>query len=413
MSVELTLLRCFCEDRKAEETHGGYVKTVKNMEREIKLLFNLIHEYYQEFEQDSISYDELLDFYTLKYPKARDVEMHTDLMIQMFNRKYNPEIAKRMLDQLLEKHEATKIVNKLLPVMEGEKYGIVDKIPADVDTYIELLSNPPDHLAIPEPINVSVEDLVTREILDEGYPWHLDIVTNTIGGLRRKTLGLIYAYVDAGKTSFAMASCAHFAHMLEHEELICYMGNEEPGERLQLRLLSSVCQWTRSQVRDDWQGAEKKAKGLGYEKVKIFEGVTSGEQVEKILKEYKPVIAYVDQSTDVEVRTGRKREGVDYLKALFKWYRTLSTIHNVGIIGVAQGTGDAENTKYLKLSDVMGSRSAIQGSLDWALGIGKRLNTPTSDEQRFINMPKNKLLDGDKDKFSVMFNHYQNIWRVI
>lgn len=413
MSIELTLLRHFCEDKAAEATHGGYVRTIENMERETKILFNLVDQYYQEFpEQTNITFEEMMDYYNLKYPKARDAEMHTDLIIQIFNRKYNPKLSQKIMDQLLEKHHAATIVNKLLPVLEGEKYGVLDKIPTEIDTYIDLLHNPPAHLAVPTPVDKDIDRLIDSELLDEGWPWHIDIITSTIGGLRRKTLGLIYAYVDAGKTSFAMASCANFAKIIPDDDIIVYMGNEEPGDRLQIRLLSTMLHWTRQQVIDDREGAKERAKEIGYDKVHTFEGVITGEQVEKILKTYQPAIAYVDQSTDVEVRLGRKREGVDYLKALFKWYRNLSTNYNVALVGVAQGTGDAENTKYLKLSDVMGSRSAIQGSLDWALGIGKRLDSPVADEQRFINMPKNKLLEGNKDKFACMFDHYRNLWKV-
>ena len=75
----------------------------------------------------------------------------------------------------------------------------------------------------------------------------------------------------------------------------------------------------------------------------------------------------------------------------FKWYRKLAIQNDMAIIGVSQGIGSAENTKWLKLSDIYGSRVAIQGSLDYAIGIGRTIDDPTEEDLRFINIPKNKL----------------------
>jgi hypothetical protein len=415
MSVELNLLKFFCDAREVEILNYGYLDMLDNMEREVKLLFNLVHTYYKDFEkEDSIEFKDLLSYYDLNYPKARSREMHLDLLTQMYNIKTNPELMKAHLDQLLEKHKATQIVNKLMPVLEGEKYGILDTIGVDIDNYVELLSNPPDSLVVPEPCELSVEELVTQEILEGGYPWHISGLTDIVGGVRPKTLGLIYAFVDAGKTSFGMASCAGFARQIvSTKDRIVYAGNEESAPRLRLRLIQSLLGWTRSQVRDDIKGAQSEAYKRGLGNVLIFDQITAGEQIEYILKEHKPIIMYVDQSTDVDLQLSRKREGVDYLKALFKWYRGLATKHDCGIIGVAQGTGTAEDTKYLKLSDIYGARVAIQGALDYAIGIGKLESDPIDSDQRYINVPKNKLADGCGGKFAVMFNHFTNTWQEI
>ena len=415
MSLSLTLLRSFCDERTVEATHYGYLDALDNMEREIKLLFDLVHDYYRDYEkEEDIESSDLLSYYDLKYPKARSRDMHLDLITQIFNTKVNQELMSSHIDQLIEKHHATKIVNTLMPVLEGEKYGILDSVRQDVDDYVELLHNPPDRLMVPTPCTLTVTQLVEQEILEGGLPWHMPLLTETIGGVRPKTLGLIYAFVDAGKTSFGMASCANFAKQLSKtDERITYCGNEESAPRLRLRLIQSILGWTRGQVRDDQKGAEKASLKRGLDNVLIFDQITTGEQVEYILKEFSPTIMYVDQSTDIDLTLNRKREGVDYLKALFKWYRGLANKHDCAIIGVAQGTGTAEDTKYLKLSDIYGARVAIQGALDYAIGIGKLENDPVDSDQRYVNIPKNKLLDGEGNKFACMFNHYINSWSAI
>ena len=74
------------------------------------------------------------------------------------------------------------------------------------------------------------------------------------------------------------------------------------------------------------------------------------------------------------------------------------------LLWVSQGVGLAENTQWLKLSDIYGSRVAIQGALDYAIGIGRKIDDPVSEDLRFINIPKNKLHDGEGGKFVVNFS---------
>lgn len=413
MSVELSMLKHFCDNRGLETTHHAYLDVLDNMEREVRLLFELVHSYYKEFDKDSITHEELLGFYDLKYPKARERDMHLDLMAQAFNSKVSEDLMKAHLDQMIERHNATSIINKLIPVMEGEKYGVLDTVRDDVDRHVDILHNPPERLAVPEPCELSLAELVKQEIDDGGIPWMLPALTDIIGGLRRKTLGLVYAFVDSGKTSFTMASVAQFAEYLkETDDLICYCGNEESKDRLKLRLYQAMTNWTRSQVKKQEGKAEDYAQKHGMKNVKIFDGIETGGQIEYILREYQPHMLYVDLISDVEVELRRKAEGVSYLEQLFKWYRRTANNHNVGIIGAAQGVGEAEDKKWLKLSDIYGSRVAIQRSLDWAVGIGRKVNNPIDDALRYLNVPKNKLHDGDGGKITAHFNKYLCQWEV-
>ena len=120
---------------------------------------------------------------------------------------------------------------------------------------------------------------------------------------------------------------------------------------------------------------------------------------------------FIDQATAIELE-GKKEEGVAKLESLFRWLRKAGNIHDVGIIGIAQAVGEAEDTKYLKLSDIYGSRVSIQGALDWACGIGRKLNNPDDDQLRYLNIPKNKLADGDSGRFPVHFENHTCHWEV-
>jgi hypothetical protein len=413
MSIELSLLKLFCDTRKAEAENHGYLDTLDNLERELRLLFNLVHSYYKEYEGESISQVELLSFYDLRYPRAKERDMHLDLIGEAYAAPITQGLMQDHLDHLIEKHNATKIINKLLPVMEGDRYGVLESVRNDIDEYVNLLHSPPDSMVVPVPCELTVEELIEQEINDGGLRWHLDELTDIIGGLRKKTLGLIYAFVDSGKTSFTMASVVAFARQLvETEDVICYCGNEESAARLRLRLVQAFCGWTRRQVKERGKRAEELAQQGGISNVKIFDNITSTSQIEYVLGEYRPYVMYVDQATAIEVEGKRREEGVAKLETLFRWFRKAGNIHDVGIVGVAQATGEAEDTKYLKLSDIYGSRVSIQGSLDWACGIGRKVNDPVDGDLRYLNIPKNKLHDGDGGRMQAHFNKYTCLWEV-
>jgi hypothetical protein len=415
MSVELSMLKFFCDSREIEVMHHAYLEVVDNMERELKLLFNLVHKYYKEFpEKDSIPKDEFLAYYFLKYPRAKDAQTHLDLISEAYKSNLSLDLMKAHLDQMIERAHATKIINRLLPVMEGDQYGILDTVRTDVDTFVGLMHNPPDRLVVPVPCELTVEELIEQEINDAGIPWHLPELTDIIGGVRRKTIGLIYAFVDAGKTSFAMAAVAAFAkYLAETDDIICYCGNEEAAGRLRLRLVQAITNWTRAQIRANGKKAEEIAQDGGIHRVKLFDSITSTDQMEYIAREYRPHVMFVDQATNIKEGIVHGREGVDRLEVLFPWFRGFATNHNLGIVGVAQATGEAEDTKYLKLSDIYGARVAIQAALDYAVGIGRKVNNPIDDALRYLNIPKNKLHDGDGGRMTALFQKYLCEWEVV
>jgi len=699
-------------------SHHLYVKQISNLEKEMKTLFGLVHRYYEEYDADHITIDELKHYYDMMFPRATDANLYQDLISAAFNKEVNETMCKNLLDRLLEKHYAAEMMDKILPVIEGERSCQLHELSPIIEEYKSLLLNPPEEMTVPEPFEMDLDELVQQEIVDGGYDWPLQDLTNAIGGVRRKTNGLIYAYVDcyddktevltrtgwkpfckleygeriaqyntdktitfvepieyykkkyigkmcwfhdtigryeqmvtpthriiyrrnnilkeqlardvkpnqtqkydrcgyapgnarlswyerfliayqangtqwrkecdgskcghftirfsfskqrkikrfqtiinnlgfkykikirefknpkwnkqltfyvqipeqisktfnwidltrissewgkefikelslwdgtkqknyniidyssrikynvdivqaictlsgfvskyhvskgrlphhsdihrltirefeqasgtsiikeyvdyngyvycvkvpssylvvrrnnkpcisgnSGKTSFALASATHFASQMSDDDIIAYCGNEEAAPRLYLRAVQAFTGLTRTEIVQDPNKAEKMAIKKGLRKLRFFEDIINGEQLEFILQEHKPTIIFIDQATNVDVNVGRKVEGVGYLEALFRWYRRIANRYNVGVVGVSQGAGDAGKKKKLELEDIYGSRVAIQASLDYAIGIG-RTDQAGYEDVRYFNVPKNKLKDGDPVYFSANF----------
>jgi hypothetical protein len=412
MSVELSIFKVFCQDREKHLAHKGHVEGLNNLEKELKTLFNLLTTYYDEYEgEDSVSPGILLDYYELKFPKSKGKDDITTIVTNAFDIELNEDMVDGFLDQLNEKYVATTLVNKLMPVLEGEKYGIVAGLAGNIDNYIELMHNPPDNLAVPEPCELGIRELIKKEIHEPGIPWRLPYLTHKVGGLRPATLGLIFAFVDSGKTSFCLDNVAAWSDYLEEGETICYAGNEEAAGRLKLRGAQAWLKQRVDWLRDNEREAEVMLSRTKFNSVKFFDDIVSGDQVKYILKTYRPRVLVVDQATDVDIHTKRKADGVEYLKQLFKWYRRLANEYQCAIVGVSQGVGDAENTKWLKLSDIYGSRVAIQGALDYAIGIGRKVDDAAAENQRYINIPKNKLNGGEGGKVTTNFVKQLCLWK--
>jgi hypothetical protein len=413
MSVELSIFKVFCLDRDKHLLHKHHVADQRAMERDVKLLFTLLDMYYEENDDEgSIDKETVLNFHELRYPNAknrRDIETLTN---EAFSLEVNPKIVDQFLDQLHEKYAANEIINKLLPVIEGDKYGVLPQVKEEVEEFIDTMNFPPAENEVPVPCEKSIAEILQEEVIDPGLTWRLPQLTNIIGGVRPATLGLIYAYVDTGKTSFHLDNVACWAEQLTGNQTIAICGNEERAERLKLRLAQAFLKINRKYM--EQVGAAdimlKRLEGTAFDRVKIFDEILTGEQVKYVLKTYEPSILVVDQATDVDIKTKRKADGVEYLKQLFKWYRRLANQYECGIVGVSQGVGDAENTKWLKLSDIYGSRIAIQGALDYAIGIGRKIDDIVLEDLRYLNIPKNKLHGGEGGKLTVHFTKQTCVW---
>jgi hypothetical protein len=413
LSVELSILNLFCKDRHALEVNYGYIKETKNLEKEIRLLFRLVYDFYGRYQDaDDIKSHELKAFFDFQYPQSPQRLTYLALIDESFALDVKPSLTQDLLEQMVERHFAARIVNKLIPVTEGSKVGIVADLHKDVEEFHSIMANPPiddDHLV---PCEMTLEEMIAEENVEDGLTWHLQSITDTLGKARRKTLGLVYAFVDSGKSSFALATAAGFAAQIANtDEYIVYAGNEEAAGRSRYRLTQAITQKTKTEIANDPTAIKQELAEKGFERVKLFDSVNRIDDVRRLLDKWRPIVMFIDQATKVDMASQDKE--VTAIRKLFNTYRELAKEYDTTIIGVTQGVGDAENKKWLKLSDIYGSRVAIQGELDYAIGIGRLVDDASQEHTRFINIPKNKLHDGEGAKIVVNFRKEKCLWRPI
>lgn len=409
MSNELQILAAFCKDREMYELYFEYMSGVKNLEREIKMMLSIVHHYYTEFKEDSISRENFMTYYELMYPGQRDRDLHLDLIHQIYLLKVNKDLITKILENIIERHVSSRILNKLIPIVEGTDNGKLVEVYQDIEEYIRKLKNPPKALLKLQPCKMSIAELIDTEINYEGLHWHLPVLDDLIGRAKRKKLGLVYAFVDSGKSSFCIAACVNFARQLidKEDQCIVYAGNEEGAPGLSLRMTQCMLGITKDQLLADPDKAEKDRTANGFHQIHLYDSVYTLNDVVYLLEEHRPRVMFVDQAVKVEGDSTDKE--MKAIQKLFNAYREMAKTYDTTIIGVAQGRGECEDKKYLNLSDIYGSRVAIQGELDWAIGIGRVVSDPVYENQRYINIPKNK--EGENAKFVTTFDRHLCVWK--
>ena len=190
-----------------------------------------------------------------------------------------------------------------------------------------------------------------------------------------------------------------------------YAGNEESAPRLSLRLTQALLGVTRSDIKLSPADIERKRREQGFTRVKLLDNVTHTSEVHRLLETWLPRVLFIDQGTKVSIDANVKE--MKEVQLLFNFYREKAKEFDTSIICLAQGVGDSENRKWLKLSDIYGSRVAIQGELDYAIGIGRRIDDIARENFRYINIPKNKLLEGETGKFVTLFRRENCSWESI
>lgn len=413
MSVELSLLKLFCESRESFNRYSDLVLGQRNLERDIRFLVNLVGRYYQDNGGEAVTHDEMVMFFDLMNPNHRERDLYVELLDRAFTLEVNSELPKQYIDQLLERQYAAKIWNQVCDVVDGTKYGILQHVKAEVDEFIGLMNNPPADMSGLQLVDESLDDLLDDELGDPGVPWHLKRLTQTIGGAKGGTLGAIFAYVDSGKSSFGLASAAGFAyHLRNTEDIVAVAVNEEAGKRHRLRLMQAFTSRTKHEMHADREGTRALLEQRGFDRIHLYDNVKSTNYVEEILQTDQPRVLFIDQGLKVQMSgfKGKDIKDIAMQEKLFGWYRDKAKQYNCCIICLIQATGEANNRKWVDLTDVYNSKVGIQGELDFAIGIGRRQDD-AEGSRRYIHICKNKCLDGETLKFAVLFDKTICRWR--
>lgn len=229
--------------------------------------------------------------------------------------------------------------------------------------------------------------------LTTGLHWRSPSLASALGAIRKGDFIMIAGFVDSGKSTLLASEVSHMAQQLPAGKKAVYFNNEEQGQKVLARVISSTLGWSLEQINDNQTQALKRytnAMGGDVNKIIIVDSerapITPG-LIRKKLREYNVGLMAFDQMYKIK---GFKRYGEDklgQLQDIFEYGRSLAKA-NCPVIAVHQARGDANGLQKVEMHQLAGSQQALQGELDAIVTIGRDLNFP---HMRYLYVPKNKL----------------------
>jgi hypothetical protein len=403
VSEEMRIIRAFLDSRTKFDQFGPYVIGLKNLERPMKLMLGFILKFYEKYATADDIPEAELRLFLGSYDTFNFTGTHGEYIKEIYGApiKSNSSLTMDVIEGCVERHLAAKILDKTALILTNNKRGVISTIQDDLDEYHSNIRMPPKDM---QEYKLDLKALVKNEISNIGIPFVNPRPNEIIRGKREGQLGLIYAYVDTGKTSYGVANActdAKYLHTAKSERPVVYGCNEEDVSRISLRAIQCLTNQTDQMIEANLKGTQAMLDACGYNRIKFIDHVNNMRIVEKILIKYNPRVFYIDQGTKVNF-PGSRKDGVNALEEVFGTLRDLAKRYRCTIIGMAQGGDACFDKKNPDLKDIYGSKSAIQGELDWAISIGVDSSDTKYSGWRFFSITKNK---GDKSTYACRFDH--------
>jgi len=388
MIKELFVLKLFTKDKNHYDKYYTYLSTT-NLDLEIKLLFSLIDSYYTDYpEHKYIGSSELINYFKLEYASYKDSESIIKVIEEVYKLEVSDSLIKDYLQQMLEKDTSTKIINKLLQIVDESKSGQLLTVKDDLAKYEELIkvNNQSNSIFVSN----DLDELIEQEYEGDAINWRLQCLQDAAGPIR-EGLYHVYARPNVGKSSFLISEATNFAHQLKEDEDIIYFINEEKGNRIQLRLYSAMLNTPIREIISNRLSAKAEFIKRGGSKIKVYDNAyISIEDIDRICNEYRPRIIIIDQGDKINFRGGAHLDGPIRLKELYRRFREQAKIHGCAVITAGQASAEAQGKKWLEMTHMDWSKTGKAGEFDISIGIGKCLDEG-KESMRYIHLNKNKF----------------------
>jgi len=300
----------------------------------------------------------------------------------------NPTLKSSLLKTYLERYHAERISFMSMEVAEGRKRTL-EEIQVELDNYMDV-SGKAEEIG-KEANRDDLTTLLTRVSHGIGLEWRLPCLNESLGPIRRGNFLIIGGRPDSGKTTLLCSEATHMATQLKDDEKVIYFSNEEGGDVVKTRIISSMLGVTFTDLEMNplryWSEYVKLLGGIKDKILIIEKPDLAVSDIEWWLNNEKPGLILIDQLR--KVRGFEDYKGVNRLEKLFNLAREWSKMH-APVLTVTQLDGSAENEQWPDMSRLYESKTAVQGEADVIMNIG-RIHGSVPDNARFLNIVKNKL----------------------
>ena len=375
MNYLYLIRQLFLHDKYLKYRH--HIKIEKD-QKEIYYLFKALDQLMEKFQKD-ISFED--------YALWVQVNLGNDYAqyIQLLKETNTDEtILEASLNEIKTRSVLYELASAALARSEGKKTV------EDILQLVEQLTQEKEQANESPFISTSLSELYDDAYKHQGLRWRLGSLNQSLGSLRGGDFGFIFARPETGKTTFLADQSTYFTEQLDDTDGPgLWFNNEEQHKKVMLRCIQAALGLSMQEIAKDIRGYEEQYKRITKDKLKLpnFD-TTHKREMEALCKDVKPSFIIIDQVSKVR---GFNNDREDLrLGAAFEWARDLAKEFDCPVIGVNQADGSGEGKKYLDMSNVANSKTAVQAEADFILGIGKS-NDPGFELIRHMNISKNKL----------------------
>ena len=374
----------FCLD------HQFFNKTKNILENEmfsghLKEIFNTISFAHTNYEKD-LSRDELFALHVDKHPAMpsstkNEVMSIIKLLPPDAN---NYELQMDVVKNFWLRDRARVIGEKAISIFTGqdEDFGELQRIMDTVE------NGRMDSKATYTEVESDLDELLDHGAGSPDFPFEWNLIGNTIKGLWRGNLGIIFARPEVGKTTFCSFLASSY---IRQKKKVVYWANEEPAVNIKLRIIQSYFNVTI----DEMNVARQKFIGRYIDEVKPFLTImdsvgTSVEELNEYAQLNKPDIMFCDQLDKFKVR-GDFGRGDERLKEIYIMARETAKRNNLLLWAVSQASYEAHDRAFIDYAMLDNSKTGKAGEADIIIGIGKTGSSEIDNIVRHVCISKNKI----------------------
>jgi len=279
-----------------------------------------------------------------------------------------------------------------------------DKITESFDNYKQRVT----HDVTDEDDELTSED-IWGSLNEPGLNWHLNVLQQGIGPLRKGDFGIVAAYVGQGKTSFICSVITKFAKQIKDGRPILYLNNEGITAKIHRRLWTTALNKTTNTLLEDlpkWEQEYNKA--VGKDMIRVVNIMRhSISNLENLIAKVNPSLIILDQIDNIKGFEKNSYATHERYGLLYQWAREIAAYH-CPVIGVTQTDAtvmkggvidEVRGQQYVGMHQLKGSKVDKQAATDFIITIGSDL---MSENVRYLNIPKQK--SGRNMKGPVNFN---------
>jgi archaellum biogenesis ATPase FlaH len=215
------------------------------------------------------------------------------------------------------------------------------------------------------------------------------------GGVRPGHHIVLFARPEMGKTMMTIEMMAGF---LYQGLTVLYVGNEDPIDDVNMRVINRLAGMTKQEVMEDPDKAEKGLEGKGYENL-ILASLAPGtvREITGLIQQYEPHVLVLDQLRNINVHEDNR---VLQLEKAATQAREWAKRYSCVVVSVTQAGDSASGKAILDLGDVDFSNTGIPSQADLMVGLGATDQNKMRGEV-VLSLPKNKI-SGVHQHFAVL-----------